>query len=93
MIKPEVLGDREISIAIKRARQKKPGIIIPAKDIYDSIAEAQRNDTHKKDCQMFLEWGNETCPHDIFGEGTQWFKHACDMCWQEFKSYVVKISS
>jgi len=32
--------------------------------------------------EKILNWGNETCPHDIFGEGTQCFKHACDMCWQ-----------
>jgi len=30
-----------------------------------------------------IEWGSETCPHDLFGEGTQCFKRACDMCWQE----------
>ena len=29
-----------------------------------------------------VEWGNETCPHDLFGEGTQCFKRACDLCWQ-----------
>lgn len=30
-----------------------------------------------------VEWGLETCPHDLFGEGTQCFKRACDLCWQE----------
>ena len=29
-----------------------------------------------------VEWGNETCPHDLFGEGTQCFERACDLCWQ-----------
>jgi len=33
-----------------------------------------------------VDWGNETCPHDIFGEGTQCYKHACDICWQELKA-------
>ena len=32
--------------------------------------------------KQIAKWGNETCPHDIFGEGTQCFKHACDMCWR-----------
>jgi len=32
---------------------------------------------------IVFAWGNETCPHDLFGEGTQCFKHACDECWQE----------
>ena len=30
-----------------------------------------------------MEWGKETCPHDLFGEGTQFFKRVCDECWQE----------
>jgi len=30
-----------------------------------------------------VEWGLETCPHDLFGEGTQCYKRACDKCWQE----------
>ena len=30
-----------------------------------------------------IEWGLETCPHDLFGEGTLCFKRACDECWQE----------
>jgi len=30
-----------------------------------------------------VEWGKETCPHDLFGEGTQCFKRACDQCWLE----------
>jgi len=34
------------------------------------------------------EWGKETCPHDLFGEGTQCFKHACDECWQALKKEV-----
>ena len=29
-----------------------------------------------------VKWSNETCPHDLFGEGTQCFKRACDLCWQ-----------
>jgi len=32
-----------------------------------------------------MEWGKETCPHYIFGEGTQCYKHACDMCWESLK--------
>ena len=35
----------------------------------------------KAQVEKIAEWGNETCPHYIFGEGTQCFKHACDMCW------------
>ena len=30
-----------------------------------------------------VEWGLETCPHDLFGEGTHCYKRACDECWQE----------
>ena len=30
-----------------------------------------------------VEWGLETCPHDLFGEGTQCFKRACDECWKD----------
>jgi len=30
-----------------------------------------------------VEWGLETCPHDLFGEGTQCYKRACDECWRE----------
>uniref|UniRef100_A0A6H2A485 Uncharacterized protein n=1 Tax=viral metagenome TaxID=1070528 RepID=A0A6H2A485_9ZZZZ len=30
-----------------------------------------------------VEWGLETCPHDLFGEGTHYFKRACDQCWLE----------
>ena len=35
-----------------------------------------------------VEWGLETCPHDLFGEGTHHFKRVCDLCWQE--KYGVK---
>lgn len=30
-----------------------------------------------------IAWGLETCPHDLFGEGTFYYKRACDLCWQE----------
>ena len=30
-----------------------------------------------------VEWGLETCPHDLFGEGTQCYKRACDECWND----------
>ena len=33
--------------------------------------------------QEVIEWGKETCPHDLFGEGTHCFKRACDECWKE----------
>ena len=36
----------------------------------------------KERTRQVVEWGEETCPHDLFGEGTQCYKHACDMCWQ-----------
>ena len=42
----------------------------------DSVAAAQ--------LRKVVEWGEETCPHDL-GEGTQCYKHACDMCWQSLK--------
>ena len=50
------------------------------KDMKRAIARAQ--------LKKVVEWGNETCPHDLFGEGTQCFKHACDDCWQALKKEV-----
>ena len=41
--------------------------------------------SHDNAVRQVVEWGNDTCPHDIFGEGTKCLKHACDMCWQELK--------
>jgi len=38
--------------------------------------------------RQVMEWGKETCPHDLFKEGTHCFKHACDMCWQELQKQV-----
>ena len=48
------------------------------------VAKAQ----HQQDLKDFIEWGKETCPHDLFGEGTQCYKHACDMCWESLKQLV-----
>ncbi len=43
---------------------------------------AQAQDIHT--LKWVVEWGNETCPHDL-GEGTYCYRHACDICWQELK--------
>lgn len=43
------------------------------------------NARNKAQLKKVFEWGEETCPHDLFGEGTQCFKHACDECWQSLK--------
>ena len=39
----------------------------------------------KEVLRQVAEWGEETCPHDLFGEGTQCYKHACDGCWAELQ--------
>lgn len=46
-----------------------------------AVEEAKREERER-----IIAWGNETCPHDLFGEGTQCFKHACDECWQALRS-------
>ena len=35
--------------------------------------------------EKLFEWGNETCPHDRFSEGTHCYKHACDDCWHTLR--------
>jgi len=48
-----------------------------------AIAQAQAEISFKAGIKEVVEWGLETCPHDLFGEGTQCYKRACDKCWQE----------
>uniref|UniRef100_A0A6M3JGZ2 Uncharacterized protein n=1 Tax=viral metagenome TaxID=1070528 RepID=A0A6M3JGZ2_9ZZZZ len=76
MIKPEwVLSPEQINGQIKYLYEHNPHLPIEVmlKALCESIAKAQ--------AEKIAKWGNETCPHDIFGDGTQCFKHACDMCW------------
>lgn len=96
MIKPEVLGEEGIRShclgegmywqgeRYENATDSTP-VLMPQ---FKNIAEAQRDDTHKKDCQMFLEWGHETCPHTGANTPTHCYRYACGQCWQEFKDYV-----
>jgi len=54
-------------------------------DIYFPLHRKQLEAIKKAQLKKVVEWGGETCPHDL-GEGTQCYKHACDMCWQSLKS-------
>jgi len=47
------------------------------------VAREQANTSFGAGIKEVVEWGKETCPHDLFGEGTHCFKRACDECWQE----------
>jgi hypothetical protein len=50
---------------------------------YNPILDAQSQKSFKAGVKAVVKWGLETCPHDVFGEGTHHFKRACDLCWQE----------
>ena len=91
--KPEVLGETEqfnCSLISK----------FPYCEVEDVISEAcctQRDDTHKKDCQGFLEWVIEhtiEAPCESLLQGTNIripeppARLLLDSDWQEFKSYV-----
>jgi len=52
-------------------------------DFFGVVAEAQAEISFKAGIMEVVKWGLETCPHDLFGEGTQCYKRACDECWQE----------
>ena len=47
------------------------------------VAREQAEISFKVGIKEVVEWGLETCPHDLFGEGTQCYKRACDECWRE----------
>jgi len=50
---------------------------------YNLGAQTQAEISFKAGIREVVKWGLETCPHDLFGEGTQCYKRACDKCWQE----------
>uniref|UniRef100_A0A6M3J4T8 Uncharacterized protein n=1 Tax=viral metagenome TaxID=1070528 RepID=A0A6M3J4T8_9ZZZZ len=58
--------------------------VIPLDDdpVYDAL-NAQAEISFKAGRKEVVDWGKETCPHDLFGEGTHCFKRACDECWEE----------
>jgi len=45
------------------------------------LYEGEIQEARSAGIREVVEWGLETCPHDLFGEGTQCYKRACDMCW------------
>uniref|UniRef100_A0A6M3LFR2 Uncharacterized protein n=1 Tax=viral metagenome TaxID=1070528 RepID=A0A6M3LFR2_9ZZZZ len=47
------------------------------------VARKQAKVSYGAGMREVIEWCDETCPHDLFGEGTHCYKRACDMCWQE----------
>ena len=66
--------EEKMSVLVFTGSEIKGNVGTIAEEIAEKIAPLIAKEIYK--------WGNETCPHDIFGEGTQCFKHACDMCWQ-----------
>lgn len=52
-------------------------------DALVDVAREQAEISFKAGIEEVVRWGNETCPHDLFGEGTHYFKRACDLCWQD----------
>uniref|UniRef100_A0A6H1ZRS0 Uncharacterized protein n=1 Tax=viral metagenome TaxID=1070528 RepID=A0A6H1ZRS0_9ZZZZ len=48
-----------------------------------AIIDQWVKDSRQEGIRAVVNWGLETCPHDLFGEGTQCYKRACDMCWAE----------
>lgn len=52
-------------------------------DALIDVAREQAEISFKAGMKEVLDWGLETCPHDLFGEGTHYYKRACDICWQD----------
>ena len=88
----KILSDEKIAKAINDSPEPhgqhfgRQYVASDVREGHRAIAQAQNKDT----IRQIIEWGNETCPLDLFGEGTQCFKHACDLCWQELQSEVTK---
>jgi len=75
----------------ERNRLMKQGLLTEKQMIYQ-FTNWVRSDPQKLHRRIFqycieegrrevVEWGLETCPHDLFGEGTQCWKRVCDECW------------
>jgi len=79
-----ILTDEEIRVAVEpylTSYRSPSGDLMSSVDIIKQT-KAQRVSIAKAQLKKVCDWGNETCPHDLFGEGTQCFKHACDECWK-----------
>ena len=48
-----------------------------------AVMEGGYESVKKVGIKEVVEWGLETCPHDLFGEGTHCYKRACDECWKD----------
>jgi len=69
-----------------KAKYEEPTILPPdyiSWREHQNLVDAQAEISFKAGIKEVVEWGLETCPHDLFGEGTQCYKRACDECWQE----------
>jgi len=52
-----------------------------SQEVFEVTAEALA-EQRQAGIREVVEWGLETCPHGLFGEGTQCFKRVCDECWE-----------
>ena len=91
--KPEILSDEAILEASQVDMFLPNGELDPDCGYLrgrQQVAQAQCDDTHKKDLKQFIEWGNEPCPHILTQvmDGAETKRRNCDACWQALQSQL-----